>query len=132
MCVIISDGHPARNISTKRSRWTDPTGMTEGHEETISAVGAEGQRQRAAQARARAEAEAEQQSPKPPAKDGLSLEWLSAEQRGGGRPGRWYYWNAKTRESSWADPIQPVDSDDGAAAAGQPARAAGSPGMAGL
>jgi hypothetical protein len=72
------------------------------------------------------------QSPKPPAKDGLSLEWLSAEQRGGGRPGRWYYWNAKTRESSWADPIQPVDSDDGAAAAGQPARAAGSPGMAGL
>jgi hypothetical protein len=46
-------------------------------------------------------------SPKPPAKDGLSLEWASAEQRGGGRPGRWYYWNAKTRESSWADPIQP-------------------------
>jgi hypothetical protein len=76
--------------------------------------------------------ESEQQSPKPPAKDGLSLEWLSAEQRGGGRPGRWYYWNAKTRESSWADPIQPVESDDGAAAAGQPARAAGSPGMAGL
>jgi hypothetical protein len=31
----------------------------------------------------------------------LQVVWASVEERGG-KPGRWYYWNASTKTSSWA------------------------------
>ena len=40
------------------------------------------------------------------------MEWASAKQRGGGRLGRWYYWNAMTRESSWAPQAEPQPQAD--------------------